>query len=130
MGQIDLQSATQEASFELERDPGCAAHARQLVRSHLDGRLPDAALERALLTASELVTNAWKHGEGVIELRLAELRDRLRVEVLDRGRDKRPTIRDYADETGGWGLRIVDEVALRWGCFDGATHVWADLALD
>jgi anti-sigma regulatory factor (Ser/Thr protein kinase) len=92
--------------------------------------LSDAALERALLTAIELVTNAWKHGEGAIGLRLAELRDRLRVEVTDAGNEKRPAIREQADETGGWGLRIVDQVALRWGCFDGATHVWADLALD
>ena len=100
------------------------------MRSHLDGTLPEPALERALLTASELVTNAWKHGEGGIELRLEQLRDRLRIEVLDGGSERRPAIRERADETGGWGLRIVEEVSLRWGCFEGSTHVWADLALD
>jgi anti-sigma regulatory factor (Ser/Thr protein kinase) len=130
MGHQHHQSVAEQALFELERDPSCAAHARQLVRSHLDGRLSEAAVERALLAASELVTNAWKHGEGSIQLRLAQLRDRLRLEVIDGGSERRPAIREQADESGGWGLRIVDQVALRWGCFDGTTHVWADLALD
>jgi anti-sigma regulatory factor (Ser/Thr protein kinase) len=126
MGHLD----TQAASYELDRVPSCAARARQVVRSHLAGKLPETALERALLTASELVTNACTHGEGAIELRLAHLRDRIRVEVLDAGSGKRPRIRERADEDGGWGLRIVDQLALGWGCFDGPTHVWADLALD
>ena len=82
-----------------------------------------------MLTASELVTNAWQHGQGMIELRLAQLHDRVRLEVVDGGSAKQPAIREYADESGGWGLRIVEQVALGWGV-DGATHVWADLALD
>ena len=41
-----------------------------------------------------------------------------------------PEIREQpADESGGWGLRIVDEVALQWGCFEGTTHVWVELPL-
>jgi anti-sigma regulatory factor (Ser/Thr protein kinase) len=121
---------SQSASFELDRDPSCAARARQVVRSTLGGKLPESALERALLTASELVTNACKHGEGAIELRLAHLRDSVRVEVIDAGSGNTPRIRERADEDGGWGLRIVDQLALRWGCFEGTTHVWADLAVD
>jgi anti-sigma regulatory factor (Ser/Thr protein kinase) len=130
MGHLDHQSVSEQASFKLERDPTCAAHARQLVRSHLDGRLSAPALERALLAASELVSNAWKHGEGTIELRLARCRDRIRLEVLDQGSGRRPAIRERADGSGGWGLRIVDELALGWGCQGGTGHVWADLAVD
>ncbi|HLJ01953.1 MAG TPA: ATP-binding protein [Solirubrobacteraceae bacterium] len=120
----------QSASFEFDRDSSCAARARHAVRSTLGGKLPDIALERALLTASELVTNACKHGEGAIVLRLAHLRDRVRLEVIDAGLGKTPRIRDRADEDGGWGLRIVDQLALGWGCLEGTTHVWADLAVD
>ena len=42
-----------------------------------------------------------------------------------------PAVRERAsDETGGWGLQIVDQLALQWGVLEGTTHVWADLALD
>lgn len=84
----------------------------------------------ALLVSSELVTNAYRHGRGEIELRLSVHDDRLRIEVIDHGRDAAPAVREQAaDGTGGWGLRIVDQLALQWGVFEGATHVWADLAL-
>ena len=33
------------------------------------------------------------------------------------------------DQTRGWGLQIVDQLALQWGVFEGTTHVWADLGL-
>jgi anti-sigma regulatory factor (Ser/Thr protein kinase) len=83
-----------------------------------------------MLVSSELVSNAYKHGDGKIELRLRLLGDRLRVEVIDEGRDQVPEVRpEPGDETGGWGLQIVQRVALQWGVFEGTTHVWADLPL-
>jgi hypothetical protein len=51
--------------------------------------------------------------------------------VIDDGQHQVPAGREQAsDETGGWGLQIVDQLALQWGVFEGTTHVWADLALD
>lgn len=103
--------------------------ARGFVRDNLRG-VDEQALEHVLLTASELVTNALKHGRGAIELRLQRLVDRVRLEVIDEGAGATPAIREVeADGSGGWGLRIVDEVALRWGAFEGTTHVWAELGL-
>jgi serine/threonine-protein kinase RsbW len=86
--------------------------------------------ESAQLVASELVTNALQHGEGAIQLRLKLMKDFLRIEVVDQGRDQAPAVRQEApDESGGWGLRIVDQLAAQWGVFEGTTHVWADVAL-
>jgi anti-sigma regulatory factor (Ser/Thr protein kinase) len=131
MGHFEHQVAAHRPwARQLPRDTECAARARQHVREQLGEGLGDEALYRALLTTSELVTNALRHGEGSIELRLARLEDRVRIEVVDEGSGAVPAIRQEVAEDGGWGLRIVDELALRWGCFEGTTHVWAELAVD
>jgi anti-sigma regulatory factor (Ser/Thr protein kinase) len=116
------------ARVQLPRAATCAAQARRFVRAQLSD-LGDKALEPVMLTVSELVTNAWKHGEGAIELRLGRAVDRVRVEVVDEGSGERPRIRGDAGETGGWGLRIVDEVSSQWGAFEGTMHVWADVPI-
>jgi anti-sigma regulatory factor (Ser/Thr protein kinase) len=109
-----------------------AGAARTFVEELLARRgLPAAAVQRAVLVASELVTNAYKYGQGMIELRVALPGDCIRIEVIDEGHGQVPAVREQpADETGGWGLQIVDRVARQWGVFEGTTHVWAELALD
>jgi anti-sigma regulatory factor (Ser/Thr protein kinase) len=122
-----------EAAFlevVLARNPTCAATARGRIRDAAANRLSAPAIERAMLAVSELVSNAWKHGQGAITLKAGYRPGALRIEVIDEGHGAVPAIREHAgDSSGGWGLRIVDEVALRWGCFEGTTHVWADLPL-
>lgn len=117
-------------SVALDRTSGCAATARRFVRDAVGERLSEPALDRTLLAVSELVSNAWKHGEGSIALKAGYRTGALRIEVIDEGHDAVPAIRERAgDSSGGWGLRLVDEVALQWGCFEGTTHVWADMPL-
>ncbi|MBV8430237.1 MAG: ATP-binding protein, partial [Solirubrobacterales bacterium] len=84
--------------------------ARRAVERLLHARpMSDEARESARLVSSELVTNALLHGKGQIELRLRVLEDFLRIEVVDQGVDQAPAVRqEEADESGGWGLRIVD----------------------
>jgi anti-sigma regulatory factor (Ser/Thr protein kinase) len=120
-----------ERYLQLLRRPGAAAEARRFVERMLHGRVvPDEARESVLLVASELVTNAFKHGRGKIELRLRLLGNFLRIEVIDEGRGQAPAVRqEDPDESGGWGLRIVDQLAAQWGVFEGTTHVWADVGL-
>jgi serine/threonine-protein kinase RsbW len=120
-----------ERRVTLPRNPGAAIEARRFVERLLRRRgVPEQGLENALLVSSELVSNAYRHGEGNIELRLDVLDDHLRIEVIDEGRDRAPAVREQgADETGGWGLQIVDQLALQWGVFEGTTHVWADVSL-
>jgi anti-sigma regulatory factor (Ser/Thr protein kinase) len=83
----------------------------------------------ALLLPSELVANALKHGKGVVTLRVAREPRDLLVEVADQGHGAiemtpKPT------SLGGWGLRVVDEVAADWGVRPGSTRVWFRLSLD
>jgi anti-sigma regulatory factor (Ser/Thr protein kinase) len=120
-----------ERRVTLPRGPSAPAQARglaaELLRPH---QVPELRMENALLISSELVSNAYLHGTGAIELRLNLFEDRLRIEVVDEGNEQAPGVREQpADESGGWGLRIVDQLALQWGVFEGTTHVWADLAL-
>jgi anti-sigma regulatory factor (Ser/Thr protein kinase) len=129
-GNLDPDASPVSLHVAIPRDPACASTARQIVRDALGGRLSDQGLEQALLATSELVTNAWKHGEGAIELKLACGAQTLRIEVIDEGSGAVSEIREQpADESGGWGLRIVDHVAAQWGCFEGTTHVWVELPL-
>jgi anti-sigma regulatory factor (Ser/Thr protein kinase) len=105
--------------------------ARRFVGRYLRRRrLPKRAVDAALLVSSELVTNAYRHGQGEIELRVGVSKDRVRIEVIDHGCGEAPAVREQpGDEAGGWGLRIVDQLALQWGVFEGTTHVWADVAV-
>jgi anti-sigma regulatory factor (Ser/Thr protein kinase) len=86
-----------------------------------------------LLALSELVTNAVTHGRGHIDLRLDvdTARSVLHVEVADEG-DGRAAIPDRDGDharVGGWGLRMVADVADAWGTETprpGRNVVWFD----
>jgi serine/threonine-protein kinase RsbW len=120
-----------ERRLQLPRHPKAASQARRWVERLLRaGGISEPTCESARLVSSELVSNALRHGQGKIELRLTMLGEYLRIEVVDEGSDQAPAVRsDAPDESGGWGLRIVDQLAVQWGVFEGTTHVWADLAL-
>jgi anti-sigma regulatory factor (Ser/Thr protein kinase) len=82
----------------------------------------------ARLLVSELVTNALVHGRGTIELHARLDENHLVVEVIDNGKGFERVVRgrDF-DSLGGWGLRLVDALASRWGIHDGRSHVWFEL---
>ena len=95
----------------------------------LDGEFPSRRLYDASLCVSELVANAIQHaGErGDMELTLALDSERLRVEVADPGHGFTPGPSSKGDE-GGWGLKIVDRLADRWGVEPGErTVVWFEM---
>lgn len=72
---------------------------------------------------SELLTNAVAHGVGAISLRIDIGEDAVLVEVADEGNVAvAPSPAPGAH--GGWGLRIVDQLADDWGVLDGSTKVW------
>lgn len=50
------------------------------------------------------------------------------IEVIDEGTgfDRAIQTRELP-QTGGWGLRLVDCEASRWGLHEGTTHVWFEL---
>lgn len=113
--------------LQLPRTSECGALARRWLERELGASIDATALADAKLVLTELVDNAFLHGEGGIRVRLDTGRDRLRLEVTDHGSGAAIQIREHADQIGGWGLRVVDRLSMRWGAFEGTTHVWAEL---
>jgi anti-sigma regulatory factor (Ser/Thr protein kinase) len=106
-----------------EQAPALArAFATQLLEAWNIGR----AFELVLLIASELVTNAVKHGQSPITIRISTEGANVRVEVSDCG-DATPVPR-APDANGGFGLLLINSVCTRWGVIKTAEGkvVWCD----
>lgn len=112
-------------TVELTPDSNAPREARRLTADHA-AELPDDRRHTAVLLVSELVSNSVAHGVGTVVLRLELEGDLLRVEVGDQGHGK-PAIRQEAGADGGWGLRLVDALARRWGVQDGDALVWFEV---
>ena len=108
-------------------------HARRAIEQHFAGALTRELLGSIELLTTELVSNAVRHGgageDGVVVLHLGLARDRLRVEVCDRGPGFEPGQPQPYGE-GGYGLFLVSAVASTWGVArDDGTCAWFELAL-
>jgi anti-sigma regulatory factor (Ser/Thr protein kinase) len=111
-----------------------AAAAAAMARRALDrlaGEVDDQRLEDARLLVSELIANAVEHVEeqGIIELRVDNDEERLRVEVLDPGEGFTADGHRPPDEAeSGWGLHFVSLLADRWAAEGGGRgRVWFEL---
>jgi anti-sigma regulatory factor (Ser/Thr protein kinase) len=120
-----------QVSRWFERNASEVGPARRFVRSNLDRWGFSAQAQALELAVSELVSNAVLHGDGAIQVALWSDGGHIRLEVTDEGQPAdppRPVERSEADdrEPGGWGLRLVDELADRWGAAvdPGHTRVW------
>jgi anti-sigma regulatory factor (Ser/Thr protein kinase) len=88
----------------------------------------------ARLVVCELVTNAWRHGEGQIILRVfRDVRaDLVAIEVWDQG-DGLPVVGpEDLEATSGRGLLLMSQVVDDWGTrpiAEGGKIVWAKCAL-
>jgi anti-sigma regulatory factor (Ser/Thr protein kinase) len=117
-----------QVTVRLPRDPRCGAIARRELEKHAGKALRPLALADAKTVLVELVNNAYRHGEGAIELRLRLLSDRLRIDVIDEGGGGPIRIKDrLIPGLGGYGLRLVDSLAVRWGAGESRSHVWAEV---
>ena len=121
-------------TLRLPSRPEAAAAARTALAA-LNGDLHLISAPRladAQLLLSELVTNAVRDGDGdAVELRVRATELTLRVEVANRGAVFDPSRLPprAPGGVGGWGLRIVDVVAHRWGVSakDGGVRVWFEV---
>jgi anti-anti-sigma regulatory factor/anti-sigma regulatory factor (Ser/Thr protein kinase) len=115
--------------------PAAAAAARAFVREVLGYwqlALPDNTLvDRAVLLASELVTNAVIHARTEMRLRLELRGELLHLAVRDRNpRMLRLVVVPGPQAEGGRGLWLVDQLARAWGVNrhpDGGKLVWCTL---
>ncbi|MFD5427946.1 SpoIIE family protein phosphatase [Streptomyces sp. NPDC127084] len=118
------------ATWNLPAEPLAAGRARELIAERLRDWDLDELVFPTELIASELVTNAVRHAEGPLHLRL--ILDRTLVcEVADGGHTA-PHLRHSADDDeGGRGLFIVAQLVLRWGTrySDWGKAIWTEQTL-
>jgi anti-sigma regulatory factor (Ser/Thr protein kinase) len=104
-----------EAHTELDPALSSARRARDFVRRMLEVWEVDDPDEVAVLLTSEVVSNAVLHAATRLGLDIGLDDDVLRVEVHDRAA-RRPVVRPPdTSAVGGRGLRLVEELARRWG---------------
>ena len=89
-------------------------------------------VDRAVLVASELVTNAVVHTQGPLRLRLEWRQEQLSVAVADHFPRLLRLVADPGDPhtEGGRGLLIVDQLASSWGVqhpSEGGKIIWCVL---
>jgi anti-sigma regulatory factor (Ser/Thr protein kinase) len=111
-----------DVTTTLPRSADSVALARRLVDDHA-GHLAPRRRADAGLMVSELATNALRHGQGAVTIRIVVAPDSLTVEVADHGHGT-VAVTPEPGVSGGWGLRIVDELADGWGASAGSTRVW------
>lgn len=91
-------------------------------------RTPGDLAERMAVVATELATNALRHGLPPTEVRLLRDHDRLIIDVADHDLTAAPVLdEDRPLGAGGLGLQLAREFAIDvgWYLSDLTKHVWA-----
>jgi len=114
-------------SWRLSHEPVQVRHAREQARKALFGWGLGEHAELAELIVSELVTNAIRHGDGPIQVRISYDGGDLRVEVHDDGPGRPVRRQATADDESGRGLALLDGFIGMYGgrrgiANDGAGH--------
>ena len=109
-------------TLELPRRAGSAGLARLIVTAH-GSALADDQLKNANVMVSELVSNAFRHGQGQIELTVESTPDGVWASVHDEGAGVIATP-EPRPARGGWGLYFVERLADAWGVADDDSRVW------
>jgi serine phosphatase RsbU (regulator of sigma subunit)/anti-sigma regulatory factor (Ser/Thr protein kinase) len=118
------------ATWELTAEPEAVRRGRALVRERLRAWDLEQLSFTTELLVSELITNAYWHATGRIELRLL-MEKTLTCEVHDDS-GALPRLRNTdEDDENGRGLQIVSRLAQRWGTrrTAGGKVVWCEQAL-
>jgi anti-sigma regulatory factor (Ser/Thr protein kinase) len=90
----------------------------------------DASHDRIILVASELATNAVRHGSQPVRVRLLFAGTSVVVDVVDHRPDAPPVVGTSGAGTGGFGLVLAARAAavLGWSRSARTKHVWAQFA--
>jgi anti-sigma regulatory factor (Ser/Thr protein kinase) len=130
------EGSTQQTSdfvgwMRLANRPSAPREARGQLRHCLaDAQVSAAATDVLMLLASEVVTNALRHGAPPREMRVYQSGEVIRVEITDSSPVPPRRRTPDADAPGGRGLWLLDSLALRWGFHQDATGkcVWFETA--
>jgi anti-sigma regulatory factor (Ser/Thr protein kinase) len=129
------QNRVSEKESDLLRlEVRCNRDAPCLVREALDDALAGSELlPDARLVASELITNAVLYSgcgpDQLLEFRVIQREGSLVISVSDPCLAGQ-TAHLRSDGDSGFGLRIVDRVAQRWGAeHPNGQRVWAELSM-
>ena len=117
-------------SFQFPPSDEAPAQARAALVV-FDQILSAEVLEDLQLIVSELVTNSVKFGPKrpiTLALSVADA-GVVSGEVIDQGDGRLAKIEMTPEPTlsGGWGLNLVERIAVRWGVREGSTHVWFEI---
>lgn len=123
------EQALQTEHTTLPGIPNSARASRKVLLAAIDGWGAPDTRDKAALLISELVTNVVRHAATDVDVRIAVGASTVRVEVGDRNPEV-PVIRSpEPTDVGGRGMRIVDELSMRWGVEARRTgkSVWFEL---
>ncbi|WP_181773431.1 ATP-binding protein [Amycolatopsis pittospori] len=132
MSKMRSEGSLPVVSLPLPVDVTAPAVARQAVRATLAGLgFDDAGVDDVLLATSELVTNAFEHGERPDRLEVEYSGGRLTLRVFDSGTG-RPKLKEPSPAAArSRGLQLVHALSDDWGhepC-SGGKYVWAVFSL-
>ena len=119
--------APSDVLLALPPDPRAARQAR---RALAEARVPEELEHTVGLLVTELIANSLRHAGLQEDQRILFaarfVTDHVRVEVHDPGPGFDP---DAALDGRGYGLRMVDKLASRWGVEidDDGTRVWFEV---
>jgi anti-sigma regulatory factor (Ser/Thr protein kinase) len=120
----DVEQPAPCVTFEFDHDEAASRSARRALRPLFPE--DDPLADDVGLVASELVSNVIRHTDDGGQMTAWD-DDPLRLEVTDT-EPSLPAPPGYADERGGHGLGIVDELADDWGAAPvegNGKKVWA-----
>jgi serine/threonine-protein kinase RsbW len=113
------------------RPEAAAVVRRALARVLPAHRIDEDGLADLQLLASELVTNAVRHGRpGTITVKIMRAAAHVRIEVTNPGGAFAPPPERDAGVDGGLGLPLIRRLSSRWGIEPaaGAVTVWIEYA--
>ena len=138
-GRDEMRAPLDQNQMVLTADPESVKAAREFTTATLRCWQLDALMDEGVMIASELVTNAVRHGafpggpgSGKVGLSWQRHIGRVICVVTDGSKMPPVLIQAEMDAESGRGLHVVDALAAGWGwTMVGATEkaVWAILAM-
>jgi GAF domain-containing protein/anti-sigma regulatory factor (Ser/Thr protein kinase) len=115
--------------LQLGDEPDAVPRARRFAVAALAGLFADELVDDAALIISELVTNAFLHGEPPVVVRISAHAHLVHIEVADESRSAPMRGRPDSNAMTGRGMGLVESLSSRWGVAPEARgkKVWCEL---